>query len=381
MAGRLSWITGVGTTTPDSSYTQDELLDAFEVTDPRVRSLFEKSAIAHRYLVLPPTGADGRRRTETQGQLLDKHRHTGLQMGAEAVRRCLAAAGAEPAQVRYLCCVTTTGLLTPGFSALLIQRLGLPPYCARLDVVGMGCNAGLNALTAVTGWASAHPGQLAVMVCIEACSAAYVFDGTMRTAVVNSLFGDGAAAVSVLSPAGRPMAATDRATRFPAGPRRALDRPDRWMSRHGCPVPAVLGTSSLIVTDAIDGMRFDWDDDRNKFSFYLDPEIPYVVGAHAEMAVERLLRGTGLRRSGIAHWLVHSGGKKVIDAVRVNLGLTRHDVRHTTSVLHDYGNVSSASFLFSYERLIDERIAAHGDYGVMMTMGPGSSIELALLGW
>ena len=58
----------------------------------------------------------------------------------------------------------------------------------------MGCNAGLNALNAVSGWAAANPGKLAVMVCVEVCSAAYVFDGTMRTSVVNSLFGDGAAA-------------------------------------------------------------------------------------------------------------------------------------------------------------------------------------------
>jgi alkylresorcinol/alkylpyrone synthase/polyketide synthase Type III len=106
-----------------------------------------------------------------------------------------------------------------------------------------------------------------------------------------------------------------------------------------------------------------------------------VVGAHAESTLQRLLEGTGVRRSDIAHWLVHSGGKKVIDSMRVNLGLTRHDVRHTIGVLRDYGNVSSASFLFSYERLLREGVAAPGDWGVMVTMGPGSTIEAALLRW
>ena len=88
-------------------------------------------------------------------------------------------------------------------------------------------------------------------------------------------------------------------------------------------------------------MRYDWDDAQHKFSFFLDPDIPYVVGAHAGLVVDRLLTRVGLRRSDIAHWLVHSGGKKVIDAVRVNLGLTRHDVRHTIGVLRDYGNLSN----------------------------------------
>ena len=78
---------------------------------------------------------------------------------------------------------------------------------------------------------------------------------------------------------------------------------------------------------------------------------------------------------------MHSGGKKVIDAVGVNLGLTRHDLRHTTSVLRDYGNLSSGSFLFSYRRLLEERVTQPGDYCVLMTMGPGSTLEAALARW
>ena len=106
-----------------------------------------------------------------------------------------------------------------------------------------------------------------------------------------------------------------------------------------------------------------------------------MVGAHAEIVVDRLLSGTGLRRRDISHWLVHSGGKKVVDSVMINLGLTRHDVRHTTGVLRDYGNLSSGSFLFSYERLLQEGVAVPGEYGVLMTMGPGSTIETALVRW
>jgi polyketide synthase Type III len=218
----------------------------------------------------------------------------------------------------------------------------------------MGCNAGLNALGVTADRSEARPGQLTVLLCAEACSAAYVFDSTMRTAVVNSLFGDGAAAIALIADSGEALPAQ--------GPR-------------------ILSFASYIITDALGAMRYDWDDDQGKFSFFLDPDIPYVVGAHAAGVIERLLSGAGLRRSDIRHWLVHSGGKKVIDAVMVNLGLTRHDVRHTTQVLRDYGNLSSGSFLFSYERLLAEGVTHPGDYGVMMTMGPGSTIETALIQW
>jgi predicted naringenin-chalcone synthase len=220
----------------------------------------------------------------------------------------------------------------------------------------MGCNAGLNSLNAVAGWARTHPGKLAVMVCVEACSAAYVFDGTMRTSVVNSLFGDGSAAIAVV-----------------AGESAGWD-----VTKRG---PRILKFASCIIPEALEAMRYDWDGDQDRFSFFLDPDVPYVVGAHAELVIGKLLAGTGLRRSDIGHWLVHSGGKKVIDSVMVNLGLTRHDVRHTLGVLRDYGNLSSGSFLFSYERLLEEGVTQPGEYGVLMTMGPGSTIETALVRW
>ena len=345
-------IVGVGTAVSPTTYSQRELLDELRIDDPRIESVFLNSAIERRALSLPARQPDGGRAVETQGDLLGKHVRTGLAMGTAAIKDCLAEVGAATTDVRYLCCVTSTGFTSPGFSAMLIKLLGLDRHCTRLDVVGMGCNAGLNALTAVADWSAVHPGELALMVCVEACSAAYVFDGTMRSSVVNSLFGDGAAAVALRSGPGAPA---------------------------DC--PGLIKFSSCLIPDAIDAMRYDWDEGHGKFSFYLDPEVPYVVGAHAELAVLRLLDGTGLTPSDITHWIVHSGGKKVIDSVRLNLGLSRYDVRHTIGVLRDHGNVSSGSFLFSYERLCAERRARPGDYGIFMTMGPGSTIEAALVGW
>ncbi|MEV4140952.1 3,5-dihydroxyphenylacetyl-CoA synthase DpgA [Dactylosporangium sp. NPDC049742] len=355
-------IAGVGTAVTAESYTQQEVLDLFGITDPKIRSVFLNSAINRRHLTLPPPDVDGRRVSEPQGELLAKHTRLAVDMAVRAIRSGLDDAGASLADIDYLCCVTSTGFLTPGLSALIIREAGIDPGCHRVDVVGMGCNAGLNALNGTAAWARGNPGRLAVMVCAEACSAAYTFDSTMRTAVVNSLFGDGAAAIALVAPDG--TGGTDAtAGSAPAGG------------------PRVLAFASHIITDAIGAMRYDWDADQHRFSFFLDPDIPYVVGANAERVVDRLLGGAGLPRSAIRHWLVHSGGKKVIDAVRVNLGLTRHDLRHTTGVLADYGNLSSGSFLFSYERLMTERVAEPGDYGVLMTMGPGSTIETALVQW
>lgn len=346
-------IVGVGTATPPTSYSQLELLDRFGIKDRRIRSVFLNSAIERRYLTLPDAEKDDGLPSETQGELLRKHRTCAMDIGAQAIRACVNGCNAIISDISFLCCVTTTGFLSPGISAFMCRDLGLPADRVRLDVVGMGCNGGLNALNATASWALANPGKLAIMLCVEICSAAYVIDETMRTGVVNSLFGDGAAAIGLMAIEGGNVSGG----------------------------PAILKFYGRLITEAIDAMRYDWDESHGKFSFFLAPQIPYVVGANVEDTINGLLLGTGLRRSDITHWLVHSGGKKVIDSIRINLGLSAHDLRHTTSVLREYGNLSSGSFLFSYERLMHEGKVASGDYGVMITMGPGSTIESALLRW
>jgi predicted naringenin-chalcone synthase len=342
-------ILSVGTANPPTRYTQSEFIDLLGIRGSRVARLFQTSHIRYRHLILPEPGPDGRLRQETSEQLLAKHREAAIELGSEAIRSALAPISATACSVDYLACATTTGFLCPGLTARYSKDLGMREDVQRVDIVGMGCNAGLNSLQAVANFCAANPGRLGVLVCAEICSAAYVFTETVRTAVVNSLFGDGVAAVT-------------------------LRADDSLGTEDG---PAILGFESEIIVDAIESMHTDLED--GKFSFFLDIDVPYVIGRHVELPVDRLLSRFGLRRRDIRQWIVHSGGMKVIDAVKYNLGLTDHDVRHTKTVLRDYGNLSSASFLFAYQRLMKEETADPGDLGVMITMGPGASIETCLI--
>ena len=149
----------------------------------------------------------------------------------------------------------------------------------------------------------------------------------------------------------------------------------------GALVPAIEDFYSHIIPDAWGAMRYNWTPEHGKFSFYLDRDVPYVLGIHAETPVNGLLSRNGLKRRDIDHWIIHSGGKKVIDAIKYNIGITAHDVRHTVDILRKFGNLGSGSFLFSYQRLMAEGCVEAGDRCVMMTMGPGSTIETALLHW
>jgi alkylresorcinol/alkylpyrone synthase/polyketide synthase Type III len=224
----------------------------------------------------------------------------------------------------------------------------------------MGCNAGLNGLNPLVQWVRNHPGGVALLVCCEINSAMYVLDETPRTGIVNSLFGDGAAAAVLTSYA-----------EHDSGPLASRLPPSG-------PLPCVLDFESFCIPEQWAAMRFDWNDDAGKWSFYLDRDIPYVIGFNVRTPLERLLQRNGLDFSAIKHWVLHTGGGAVIDSVKLSLGLEERDVRHTRSVLRDYGNISSGSFLVSLERLLAEGCAADGDRGVMVTMGPGAQIEAAL---
>ena len=341
----------VGTANPPNRYTQEDILELFRVANPTVRAMFSASHIEGRHLVIPEPDSDGVPH-EDQEALLRKHRKWSLKLAKEAIDKALIPQGLTPADIDYLCCITSTGFMLPGLTAMFIKHLGFRVDCHRTDVVGMGCNAGLNGLNPTANWCAANPGRNALMICCEVNSALYVYDDEITTGVVNSLFGDGCAAVLL----------------------RAEETTEDLQ-------PQILDFYSHIIPDAWGAMRYNWTQKHGKFSFYLDRDVPYVLGIHAETPVDGLLGRNGLKRRDIDHWIIHSGGKKVIDAIKYNIGITEYDVRHTVNVLRHFGNLGSGSFLFSYKRLMEEGLVRSRDRVVMMTMGPGSTIETALLQW
>jgi predicted naringenin-chalcone synthase len=343
-------IVSAGTATPPRKYTQEEVLDLFKERNPKIRTIFLNGHIETRYLYLPEP-VNGFMREESNQELIDKHLKGSLEIGPQAIEECLQPLGLAPYDIDFICCISSTGFLCPGITAHLTKKMGFRENVQRSDILGMGCNAGINGLQAVADFARGNPGKLALLVCIEVCSAAYVSNDTLVTAVVNSLFGDGAAALLVRK-----------------------DEADTWEDG-----PIVVDFEPHIIPEAIDAMRFVLED--SKLSFLLDRDIPYVIGLNVEKPVSRLLGRHGLKQRKVDHWLVHSGGKKVIDAIEYNLGLTDYDMRHTLSVLRNYGNLSSGSFVFSYKELRRENVVSEGDLAVAITMGPGTSIETALLCW
>jgi len=349
-------ICGLGTAAPEERYTQKEVADLLEVHDPRMRAIYSAAHIESRRLA---EIASEQKTGVTQGQLLDKHLRWAKKLGAVACPTACKAAGIEVQDVCFLVTCTTTGFLSPGLSAHIANTLKLPSTIQRADIVGMGCHAGLNCMATAAHWAAANPGKPALMFACEIVSAGYLWDASkpeIAVALTNSLFGDGSAAAVLICPTpNKPIASP------PSAPR-----------------PMLYGFESLLLPDSLDSLCYNWLDNYHKFSFTISPEVPYLMGLKIPGMVHRLLEQHRLKREDIAHWVIHSGGKKVLDSVMYSLGISKHAIRHSLNSLRAMGNMSSGSFLWAYDALLREQVAKSGEFGMFITMGPGAGVECAL---
>ena len=124
-----------------------------------------------------------------------------------------------------------------------------------------------------------------------------------------------------------------------------------------------------------------WDVVDSGFKIVLSAAIPDLVREHLGDDVDAILAGQGLARSAISHWIAHTGGNRVLEAIASALDLPRGALDRSWRLLAATGNLSSASVLFVLRDLLASCAAPSGDYGLMLAMGPGFCAELALLRW
>lgn len=94
-----------------------------------------------------------------------------------------------------------------------------------------------------------------------------------------------------------------------------------------------------------------------------------------------MLRRHGLSQSHIRFWVVHPGGRKVIDNIQKHFGMSDSQLRFSRAVMRNYGNMSSPTVMFVLDEVVRTGDPQPGDWGVMIALGPGMAAETALLRW
>ena len=85
----------------------------------------------------------------------------------------------------------------------------------------------------------------------------------------------------------------------------------------------------------------------------------------------------GLERKDISGWMLHAGGRDVLQALRENFGTGPEEFGYSASVLREYGNLSSAFVYFVLKAALDDH--APGGWWWLSAFGAGFSCHGALL--
>ena len=347
------FIVGLGTAVPPQCYPQ---ADGWEVVQraPQFESLNSRSRAILKKILTGKNGISTRHLALDSLEevfqvdpniLQERFVRNAPALAAEAGSKALDNAGLVPGDIDGLLISTCTGYLCPGLTSYVAERLGIKSDVLALDLVGQGCGAALpNLRTAEALLASARCRHV-LSICVEVCSAAFYLDNDPGVLISACLFGDGAGA-AVLSNAS-------------SGRRRV-----RWRA-----------TGSLLNPSQRDRLRFQHQD--GMLRNILAAEVPQLAAEHVEKVLTEVLRREDVERQNITGWVLHPGGRDVLNAVRTRLGLSDKEVRWSAAVLSDYGNLSSPSVYFVLQAALAE--SAPGGLWWMTSFGAGFSAHGALL--
>jgi predicted naringenin-chalcone synthase len=336
-------IAAVATATPPWRYDQATVLRMSGYDDPRRMGFFSNSLIEARHLYLDPETFTP---DENVDQLNERWRRGAIEVGTTAVARAIEGAGWRREDVDFLATTTCTGRVCPSLDSQIINELGLKSTIQRVHVGDTGCASAMVAMQQVSNHLRAFPEHRAVIVAVEICSAAYFLDDRLESAVAHAIFADGAGAIAI--------------------------------SGDG-PGPEIVEHRTMFRSEHLGAMGFEYPGGRPRV--VLSKDVRRIgAGMMKEMA-DALLASRGLKKEEIAHFVLHSAGRRVIEQVGKLMELDESRLVHSRNVLQQYGNMSSATVVFVLDDLLRSREPAPGDWGVMIALGPGFAAEGALLRW
>jgi predicted naringenin-chalcone synthase len=253
----------------------------------------------------------------------------------------------DPAEIGTVVTASLYSLGGPTLAHRLVEAFAMDPATDKYHIVGVGCASMVPLVRLVTQSLDHQPGKKAVIVAAEAMSGllsrATPEDERSKT-VGSAIFGDGCGAV-------------------------AID--------HGTTGPAIVSSKVHQIPGTLDVVRMELSDVDSYL--HLDRDLPDVAAAGLAELVDEFLDYSGLVRADVNHWIVHPGGRRILDCAREALDLSVERLEVSYDVLANRGNVGTPSIFYVLSETIRRRQPGPGERGLMITVGPGVTVGLMLL--
>ncbi len=318
----------------------------------------QHSGIETRYVVVPDAESSpdkkfystdaGAVTPDTKSRMLLYERWTKI-LAKQAVEQLLAETSCDPSTIRRVITISCTGFYAPGLDYYLMSEFHLSPSVRRTHIGFMGCAAALVGFTSVLE--ALHTAEAekstTLVVAVELCSIHLQTEPTRDNILANMIFADGcAAALFSNSSAFRPRL-------------------------------KLMRTHSHLFPDSAEYMG--WKIGNTGFEMMLSSELPRIILEQAVPVIDRLLAENGIERSSIRHWVLHPGGRAILDSLQTGLKLTDEEMLPSRTILKKYGNMSSASILFVMKELLEVREIRKDEHVCAIAFGPGLTMEVAFL--
>jgi alkylresorcinol/alkylpyrone synthase len=332
-------ITGLTVTEPDTELSQSEVLALLELDgDAFAERVFDRAAVTTRTIGLRPATLARTlqgRTPWTEDQL--------FAYAVDAVQRL----AVDPAEIGTVVTASLYSLGGPTLAHRLLEHFRMDPATDKYHVVGVGCASAVPLVRLAVQSLNAHPGKKGLVVAAESMSGLMTrgtpADERAKT-VGSAIFGDGCAAAVI---------------------------------EHGTTGTAVAASKVHQIQGTLDVVRMELSDEDSYL--HLERDLPDVAAAGLPALVGEFLETVELTPAEIDHWIVHPGGRRVLDCVREALALSRDQLEVSYEVLATRGNVGTPSIFYVLNETTKRRRPRPGSRGLMVTVGPGITVGLMLL--
>ena len=370
---------GMATGNPKYKVTQKEALaiamDAPGCANLRnaLERIYSNSRISTRYMAIPDFTPD--QKTDDDENFFpdnrfsvpvqvrqDKYKEVAVPLVTDICERAIKQAGVPKSDIGKLVVVSSTGFLGPSLDCSLIENLGLSRSTDRSLIGFMGCAAAMNGYRIALDYVNAHPGKLALMVCVEISSVHTTFKDAINDAILHAIFADGAAAC---------VLAAKKPSEVPVGTLAIVDE-------HGHLMDGTKDGITLAIND--DGI-----------SCTLSKYLPQYIAKNMGGFVDAFLGKHNIKRADCLgpdfFWAIHPGGRRIIEEAQNGLGLKESHAADSWAVLDTYGNMLSPSVMFVLDRVFQRQNnwIKKGEYdkcykmGLAFSFSPGVGAEGIML--
>ncbi|PAB59098.1 3-oxoacyl-[acyl-carrier-protein] synthase III C-terminal domain-containing protein [Anaeromicrobium sediminis] len=319
-------------------YNNEEMMDLLGLRDSRkLKVLFRKGGVSKKF-----TTFDFNEKKVNEAM---------TEMCFKSIEKLFKNNNISPQDIDcVITCCNSSDQQVPGLSSRLFSRIDFRKDIHNYPIYGLGCGAFLAAINMSKSLLKDENMKNVLVVCCEAQTNSFMdnIDPNNDGKLIGlTIFGDGAAAALVT-----------KDDSFENNKIHVLD--------------------TQVLTHYSDSMTM------TNSEVHIDEKLLEKISPHIQKLVTSLLEKHNIDKNEVKHWVMHSGGKKILAGVKKLFDLNDDQMKPSVEIYNTCGNMSCASVPAGLNRLYslaeeENYIKNSGELGIVLGFGSGFFLGVSLV--